>query len=142
MFISLIGLGINAPAFALEVKLHCSIRFVSTHSNGHVQRENFTDLIDIQDDYEGVTIIPQSENLMSVNTIKTPITLSVNNYSDRNKWHIIETTQGKSGKIARTSINIDRNTGILFYSQDWGHGKIMYSATGLCEKVDATKRKF
>ena len=142
MFITLTALGVVAPAFALEVKLLCSIKLTTAFPSGDVERENFTDVIDVIDNNNGVFITQQASKLASLNTIKSPRTLSLDNYSDSNKWNIEVTRQARTGQIVRTSITIDRNTGILFYSKDWDRGKIVDSATGSCEKIDVTKRKF
>ena len=141
MFITLTALGVVAPAFALEVKLLCSIKLISTHSNGHVKRENFTDVIDVSDNHPELQIIPNSNKLSHVSTQKTNTLLSVNNYSDRNRWHL-ENNNRSTGKNYSTSIIIDRTTGILFYSRDFDDGNITASATGSCEKTDMEKRKF
>ena len=142
MFITLTALGVVAPAFALEVKLLCSIKLIARHSGGAVQKENFTEVIDVAEIYGQLRITPQSPKLFGVWTIKSPKTLSVNNSSDSNKWNMEETKQVETGLINKTILTIDRNTGILFYFNDWDGGTLVTSATGSCEKVDATKRKF
>ena len=88
MFVTLTALGVVAPAFSLEVKLLCSIKFISTHSNGDVQRDNFTDLIDVIDDNNEVSITPQSDKLSMVSTRKLRNTLTTDNFSDSNKWNM------------------------------------------------------
>ena len=141
VFVTLTVLGVAAPAFALEVKLLCSIKLVSTYSNGQVERENFIDVIDVFDETFFLSIIPQSDKLGSVSS-REHFGRSVDNYSDSNKWNLQTTDRLAKGQIVKTSITIDRNTGVLFYSRDWDSSKIVGSATGSCEKVDATKRKF
>ena len=142
VFVTVTTFGVVAPVFALEVKLLCSIKLISTHSNGHVRIENFTDVIDVYDDNYLVLITPQADKLSGVSASKSHRTPNVNNFSDNNKWDIEVTHQARAGQIVRTSINIDRNTGMLFYLSNWDRGKLVDSATGSCEKVDATKRKF
>ena len=144
MFVTLTALGVAAPAFALEVKLLCSIKLITTYSTGRVERENFTDVIDVSDNHPELRIITQSDKLSSVSTVKTFTLLSVNNNSDTNRWYLENYNQFQ-GKNNSTSISIDRTTGILFYSRylDLSDGgRFSQSATGSCEKTDMEKRKF
>ena len=144
MFVTLTALGVAAPAFALEVKLLCSIKLTTTYSTGRVERENFTDVIDVSDNHPELRINTQSDKLSAVSTAKNFTLVSVNNNSDRNRWYL-ENYNQYNGKNNSTSISIDRTTGILFYSRHivlLDDGTFSQSATGSCEKTDMEKRKF
>ena len=143
MFVTLTALSVVAPAFSLEVKLICSIKLTTTYSSGRVESENYTDLIAIEDDGKGHVSISSQSNKVT-DFIPRMKAIIVNSGSDSNKYSIDKIMELKDEKTYFASITIDRNTGILSYIERIlsSFPTISKSATGSCEKVDATKRKF
>jgi hypothetical protein len=77
-----------------------------------------------------------------VTTGKTANTISIQNYSDDNKWSLSNTTKSRQGYVAITSITIDRNSGKIFYFRDFRDGQLVIEGQGNCKKVDTTKKLF
>ena len=86
-------------------------------------------------------IVTAGSDLKSIVTAKTSSLESVQNFSDLNKWHLSDITS-REGRITKTTIMIDRNTGLMNYYEDFNQGTILVDANGICEKIDASKKKF
>lgn len=141
-FTLVLSLFFTTTVFAIEVKLLCKIEMTKTFRGGQLERERITEIMEVTEIGEYISIIPQSDNLGSVSTTKRQNTISIFNFSDRNKWHITATRRNTVGGTYITQISIDRNSGIILYLHDWEEGTILQKGTGECEKISQEKRKF
>jgi hypothetical protein len=91
-----------------------------------------------------LSIIPFSDSgvLGSVTTGNHPNTISIQNESNQNKWHLNNIRKHQSGTVSETSISIDRNSGSIFYFRNFDFGKIITEGQGQCQKIDSSKRLF
>ena len=129
----------------VDIKLSCQLSLTSRHISGSVERDLVTEIYDVYQTNTFLSIIPTSDSgkFGSVSTQKHPHTISIENESNQNKWHLKTTSKGgKSGKVSVVSINIDRNTGNIFYYVNFDFGKIVEEGRGQCQKIDISKKLF
>jgi hypothetical protein len=132
---------ITNVAHSTEIKLLCNISLVIQFKSGGSEQKSLSEIIEITDYGSHKFILPQSdENLFSVSTLKRQGIISVNDFSDVNKWDINSIVRSKNGSVLDLRYSIDRNTGLLFY-RALGE-KINETGRGFCEKVTQEKRKF
>ncbi len=129
-------------AYAEDINLLCDV----TYKDDNSASQRFKTRVEISAYKNGeIYIIPDSNNLNSVSTSKTPTTIGIINYSNSSKWHInkVAGNSANSG-IADTTIIIDRNAGTISYSQSFKiNGQTLYSsAFGYCEKINSNVKKF
>ena len=142
LFLALFTTSFSAFALATEVKLLCKMEMAKTYRGGQLERNRITEIMEVTEIGEYLSIIPQSDNLASVSTSKQQNTISISNFSDRNKWHIKSTRRNRDGGTVITQVSIDRNSGIILYAHDWEGGIILEKGSGECEKISQEKRKF
>ena len=132
-----------------EFKLSCNTKLITNYSNGaadDVKSDTvifkITDLGLIKfvttsnDRYCGVTTDKNIENLNLI---------FMNDLSDSNQWDISNIIHTNNGVKSECRIVIDRNAGSILHKSifTWKDGFIMNrSASGNCEKVNLTKKKF
>jgi hypothetical protein len=128
----------------VDIKLSCQVSLTYRHSNGIVERDLVKEIYQV---YQSNTILlifasSDSGKLGSVGTSKSPDTISIENESNQNKWHLKTTSKDKSGIVFVTSINIDRNSGNIFYYQNYDFAKLVTEGQGQCQKIDTSKKLF
>jgi len=142
LLLALFTIIFSASAFAIEVKLLCKMEMAKSYRGGQFERDRITEIIEVTEIGEYISIIPQSDSLSSVSTSKNHNTISISNFSDKNKWHIIASRTNRNGGTYITQVSIDRNSGIILYSHDWEGGTIFEKGSGDCEKISQERRKF
>ena len=130
----------------IAVKLGCQLTLVNSYITGLKERSTVEEILEVTQykKPEYLAIIPASESgsLASVSTGKTANTISIQNYTDDNKWSLTNTVKSSQGFVATTSITIDRNSGKIFYFRDFRDGQLIIEGQGNCKKIDTTKRLF
>ncbi len=132
------------PTFVLadvDIKLNCKLLINQSFNSGATERNTRNVVVEVLQIANYLSIITNDNDLGSVGTKKTPTVESIENFSDSNKWDLTTITS-REGRITRTSIQIDRNTGLMTYYQDFNKGRIIVNANGNCEKIDTSKKKF
>ncbi len=134
----------NSIAFAqtrLELKLRCDISKTNQYISGTLEKEQHSVVIEIIQDKSFLSILPDSI-LRGVMTKKIAGVFEIYNNSDENKWDLITKAKAEQElKETSTQIIIDRNTGEIFYEQDF-QGVLLSRARGSCTKVEKSKKKF
>ena len=127
----------------VDIKLSCQLSLTSRHINGTVERELVKEIYQVFQNNTILLIFANSDSgkLGSVGTSKNPNTISIENESNQNKWHVKTTNKHNSGVFV-TSINIDRNSGDIFYYQNHDFGKLITDGQGQCQKIDTSKKLF
>jgi len=130
----------------IEIKLSCQLTLVNSYITGLKERSTVEEILEVTQykKPEYLAIIPASDSgtLASVTTGKTANIISIQNYSDDNKWSLSNTTKSRQGYVAITSITIDRNSGKIFYFRDFRDGQLVIEGQGNCKKIDTTKKLF
>ena len=129
----------------VDIKLTCDLSLTHRHKSGTTEREKYTDIFEVYQDANSVSIVPSSPtgNLGGVSTIRIPSTISVNNFSDTNKWSVKNVDKTRHvDSTTETSITIDRNSGQIFYYHNFRNGNLTIEGQGTCKKIDTTKRLF
>jgi len=130
----------------IEIKLSCQMIFDRTYMSGAKERSTVEEVLEVTQykQLEFLSIIPigDSGTLASISTRNTDNVISVQNFSDDNKWSLSNATKSSQGYVAKTSLTIDRNSGKIFYYRDWRDGQLIIQGQGNCKKVDSTKRLF
>lgn len=130
---------------AEEIKLSCTMNRLKKYSSGESEKFNEKIIITITEFGKHRSIILDSDgygSITSENYFKGGFS---NDLSNSNKWYITSERLMPKGEEISTSINIDRNTGIVSYSNFYTSAKgyiIETSAKGECEKIDVMKKKF
>lgn len=134
-------------AWSEEIKLSCNINLIIQHSNGISEQKNINDILEISAYKKFISIIPMGDVIGSINTSKNDNTISVDDFSDANKFDITNYRKVNNSSIAenKTTIRIDRNTGNIFYFMESNFkdgSKLTTTGNGSCEKINLTKKKF
>jgi hypothetical protein len=137
---------ISSPiVWSEEIKLSCDMNLVEKYSTGHTETKSIHEVINIYDsEYtKFISITPLSDQISGVSTKPIQNTISINNFSDTNKWDITNVLKTKSNEITVT-IRIDRNLGKIWYSSSFNNSKVSIETSGIgdCEKVDFSNKKF
>lgn len=130
-----------------EIKLSCNINLVYKHSNGISEQKNINEILEISISKKFIGIIPMGDVINSITTSKNDNTISVDDYSDANKFDITKHNKVINSLIneTKTTIRIDRNTGNIFYftESNFKDGSILTTTgNGSCEKINLSKKKF
>jgi hypothetical protein len=130
----------------IEIKLSCQLTLVNSYISGLKERSTVEEILEVtqykRPEYLAIIPVSDSGSLASVTTGKTSNIISVQNYSDDNKWSLTNTVKSSQGFAATTSITIDRNSGKIFYFRDFRNGQLVIEGQGNCKKVDTTKKLF
>ena len=128
----------------VEIKLNCQLSLTKRYISGTVERELVKEIYEVYQSNNFLSMIASSDSgkLGSVSTTNHTNTISIENESNQNKWHLKKTWKGQSGAVSVVSINIDRNTGNIFYFDNFDFGKIVSEGQGQCQKIDTSKKLF
>jgi len=126
----------------INLKLDCLLSY-SVTMPGVNSKVKLNEIIEVNQNNEYIFIKGSTGKISPISTVKDKLRVDVQNFSDKNKWFIINTYQSTDMKVEIT-INIDRNTGYVSifqntrtessYEQLQGHGS--------CKIIDTTKRLF
>lgn len=125
----------------VDIKLNCRLTINKNYISGTTETNTKNVVVGLYQTPKFLSIMPNDVDLSAVGDGKFPESVSVNNFSDANKWDLTN-SRSIEGKAIRTSIQIDRNTGFMTYYHDFKNGAIVIDANGICEKIDTTKKKF
>ena len=133
-----------------EIKLSCDLQiekiYGSTLDDAITEKpKKINEVFVIRDNGKTKVISPESENFLQITTdeiIKKSISPEDN--SSKDKWDISAVTFSRSGGNYQTRYKIDRNVGKISYKSFFMGDNYfsMTTATGICEKIDTTKKKF
>lgn len=132
---------------AEQVKLSCDVKFVRTNIiSGETSNTSLKLIYEITQHSDGTIFIISSSYgfAPSVSSSKGAELISVENFSNENKWHIRNITNSKFDATNDKEVLIDRNTGLIRISNTFT-SKIGIQETigdGICEKVNLMKKKF
>jgi hypothetical protein len=124
----------------VDIKLNCRLTITVNFRNGAVDKDTKNVITEVYQNNNLLTIVFNSD-LQSVASVKSPSVVYVNNLSDSNKWEL-ENVSSREGNNMQTSVQIDRNSGVLTYHSDFNKGRAVTDANGICEKIDTSKKKF
>jgi hypothetical protein len=128
----------------VDIKLSCQISLTTRYISGTVERDLVKEIFTVYQSNNFLSIIASSDSGLfgSVTTSHHSGTISIENESNSNKWHLKVKFIGQSGKMNDYSINIDRNSGSIFYNSDFDFGKLVKQGQGQCQKIDSSKKLF
>ena len=142
---------LTSNVYSIEVKLQCSTNSTYTYSNGTIERGKGNSIILVKDNGDNKSIhitsdIAEVDRNMTISPNQTygSSNSSYRDISDNNKWEI-QNTDYNNNTISDVSIKIDRNTGQFFLTRRFtnpGGNFTLTNASGLCEKIDTSKKKF
>lgn len=139
---------ISSPTvYSVELKLSCNIRLDIAYSTGTLETKQYNnEVFEIYENANFRSIIATSDNFYSFSNKKSPNTISIDDFSNVNKWDItIKSIGYKDGVVNSKSIRIDRNVGKIWTSADfYADNGVTFSSNGVgdCEKINITKKKF
>lgn len=135
--------------YADEIKLSCDIKFVRTQiPSGEITNSNLKLIYEITELSNGTIFMSSSSYgfAPSVSTNKGADIISIDNFSNQNKWHIRNITNTKFDATNDKEVLIDRNTGLIHISSTFTFtskiGILETIGDGVCEKVNLMKKKF
>ncbi len=141
LLFSIILILISSNSQAVETKLSCDIKLVTTFINlGHTEEKRLVEIITITEVGNKIFIKTSSGKLAGVRVSNDTSDV---NLSDKNSWNIINYRKIEDRNIEIT-YKIDRVVGVLYYyyrSED-NDSLTSVEGNGSCHKIDATKRKF
>ncbi len=140
---TLAACALSNAAFAETIKLACHFNEVVSFPSGNEDKHSGRIVLQIETE-NGATMISGIGGDLSivVANIKVGSIIDLQDGSDSGKWDITNKT-GSPGQspVWTTQVVIDRNTGDFnFYRSK--EGGISTDATGICEKVEVSTRKF
>lgn len=140
MYLVLIVSTSSAIAQVIEIKLDCQISSIKKYSLGISEKQQLSELVEILQHANTLSITPASYNVPSVSTASVSGGFMVFNLSDPNKWDLaIEKTD------ERRQLIIDRNTGKLFFSSYFkapNGVSVQSEGNGFCRKVETGNKLF
>jgi hypothetical protein len=133
--------------YSEEFKLSCNTKRITNFSNGAPETvENDTAIFEITDLGPIKYITTTNDHYCSVTTDKNiKSIISMRDQSDSNKWDISNVYNNDNNTKTECRIAIDRNSGSILFRNDYTAKDgfmVHFSATGNCEKVNLTKKKF
>ncbi|MFP3502031.1 hypothetical protein [Burkholderia sp. SIMBA_062] len=141
--ISLAACALSNAAFAETIKLACHFNEVVSFPSGSEDKHSGRIVLQIETE-NGATMISGTGGDLSiaVGNIKVGSIVDLQDGSDSGKWDITNKTASPDrSSFWTTQVVIDRNTGDFnFYRSK--EGGISTDATGTCEKVKLSARKF
>jgi hypothetical protein len=133
-----------------EIKLSCDLKiekiFGNTLDSAEKEKhEKVNEVFVITDNGKTKVISPESRNFLQITTNEI-IGKSIRpiDKSSKDKWDISAVIFSESGGNYQTRYKIDRNVGKIIYKSFYYGDKYFSNttATGICEKIDTTKKKF
>jgi hypothetical protein len=133
---------LSDAAFAETIKLACQFTETVSYPSGSKEKHGGRIVLQV-DTANGATIIGGAGGDLSilVGTHKHGPIVDLLDASDQGKWDITNKTISADQSIWLTQLVIDRNTGDFNYYRS-KEGGITTNATGACDKVKLTTRKF
>jgi hypothetical protein len=139
IFAMFFGLFITSSFASTNIQLTCKLDIEKNYRNSTNQNFKKDILIDISEINNQIFIIPKSE-LGSITTNPKSISDSANNLSNDKVWNITNTSKS-DGVVFERTIQIDKNTGVIFYNSNFDEGKIITAAKGFCQNTNRNSRK-
>ncbi|MFM0566521.1 hypothetical protein [Paraburkholderia sediminicola] len=140
--IGLVAFALSNPAFSETIKLACHFAELKSFPSGNEEKSSGRIVLQIETENGETMISGTGADLsIAVGNIKVGAIVDLQDSSDAGKWDITNKTISPDQSSWLTQVVIDRNTGDFnFYrSKDGG---ISTDATGTCEKVKLSARKF
>jgi hypothetical protein len=140
--IGLVTFALSNPALSETIKLACHFTEVRSYPSGNEVKSSGRIVLQVETENGKTMIIGNGADLsIAVGNIKVGSVVDIQDFSDAGKWDITNKTISPDQSSWLTQVVIDRNTGDFnFYrSKDGG---ISTDATGTCEKVKLSARKF
>ena len=126
----------------INIKLDCLLSYAITmpRINSNVK---LNEIIEINQNNEDIFIKGSTGKIYPVSTVKDKFRVDIKNFSDKNKWFIINNYESADLK-AEITINIDRNTGYvsIFQTIRTESSYEQLQGYGSCKVIDITKRLF
>lgn len=140
--ISLAACTLSNTAFAETIKLACQYTETVSFQSGNEEKHGGRIVLQV-DTKNGATMISGTgaDLSIAVGTLKVGPIVGLLDASDEGKWDITNKTTSADQSTWLTQVVIDRDTGDFNYyrSKDGG---ISTTASGTCEKVKLSARKF
>jgi len=137
--IGLVAFALSNPAFSETIKLACHFNEVVSFPSGHEDTRSGRIVLQIATENGTTTISGDGADLsITVGNFKVGSIIDLQDTSDAGRWDI--TNKIESGWT--TEVAIDRNTGDFNYHRFKTSSDISRDATGTCEKVTLSARKF
>ena len=139
VLISLAACALSNTAFSETIKLACHFTEVVSFPSGHEDTHSGKIVLQVETE-NGMTMISGdgADLSISVGNFKAGSITDLQDASDAGKWDITNTFQ--SGWTSE--VVIDRNTGDFNYHRFKTSNEASRDATGTCEKVKLSARKF
>ncbi|PCE32835.1 hypothetical protein [Burkholderia ubonensis] len=140
--ISLAACALSDAAIAETIKLACKFTETVSFSSGNEEKHSGRIVLQI-DTENGATMISGTgaDLSIAVSTLKVGPIVDLVDDSDKGKWDITNKTTSADQSTWLTQLVIDRNTGDFNYYRS-KEGGISIIATGACEKIKLSARKF
>jgi hypothetical protein len=137
--VGLVAFALSNPAFSETIKLACHFNEVVSFPSGHEDTHSGKIVLQVETE-NGMTMISGdgADLSISVGNFKAGPITDLQDASDAGKWDITNTFQ--SGWTSE--VVIDRNTGDFNYHRFKTSSEVSRDATGTCEKVKLSARKF
>jgi hypothetical protein len=130
------------PIKSETVKLSCHFTETKTYSSGKEEKSRGRIVLEVETEGAATFISGTSGDLsISVTNLKSRMIVDVRDFSDEGKWDISTQSTSTDQSLWLTQIRIDRNTGDFNFLMSKSGG-ISIGATGTCEKVNPSQRKF
>ena len=140
--ISLAACALSNAAFAETIKLACKYTETVGFQSGNEEKHGGRIVLQV-DTENGATMISGTGGDLSiaVGTLKVGPIVDLLDASDEGKWDITNQTTSADQSTWLTQLVTDRNTGDFNYYRS-KEGGISTTASGACEKVKLSARKF
>jgi hypothetical protein len=128
------------------VKLDCRLDITYRQSDGIREKKTQDTTFEVfQSDDFSTLIIIGGNDFASLDTTWRPQTVEIKNTSNATRWELAKVDYHRKDATRHTArINIDRNTGqIYYYSKlEMNSNFLVTEGGGRCEKVDSAQKKF
>jgi hypothetical protein len=140
--VGLVAFALSNPAFSETIKLACHFTELMSFPSGNEEKSSGRIVLQV-DTENGATMISGTgaDLSIAVGNIKVGSIIDLQDSSDAGKWDITNKTISPDQSSWLTEVVIDRNTGDFNYYRS-KEGGISTTATGTCEKVKLSARKF
>lgn len=128
------------------VKLDCRLDITYRQSDGIREKKILDATFEVfqSDDFSTLIIIGGSD-FASLDTTWRPQTVEIKNTSNATRWELAKVDYHRKDATRHTArINIDRNTGQMYYYSklEMNSNFLVTEGGGRCEKVDSAQKKF
>jgi hypothetical protein len=128
------------------VKLDCRLDITYRQSDGIREKKILDATFEIfQSDDFSTLIIIGGNDFASLDTTWRPQTVEIKNTSNATRWELAKVDYHRKDATRHTArINIDRNTGQMYYYSklEMNSNFLVTEGGGRCEKVDSAQKKF